>query len=246
MMRKWLRTASVSSLDGRCLFRRRSDERCRTGTGTPVFVSRTLGFAVDVRGRLSPLLPRGQTTPSCSTLRNQPEMRPTAPPVLPTADIRWLRRVPKMMTPDWADRLVGSVRAYGPNMQGKLPVMRARAGMFTGHLFLYIRWSVVTPTDFSTGLVFATQEHQYRVLRCNGPHLQPHTNRWPVRRTFTGIPHIHYLTAFFQSKAVAYGTHRYQGDGFAMCTSLYSDSYLDAIQVLGSKVNIQSQGRLFT
>lgn len=149
---------------------------------------------------------------------------------------------------DWIEALIASERPEGPNRRAQLPVMTLYAEPLRGELYLYLRRSISTTVDFSVGLIFHdVQGNHYPIVRCNGPTPQAHTNRYPKRtgrhRIFA-LPHIHYLTALYQRHA-AVNSKTVQMDGHAIPTRLYWSNYRDAIRVLGKKVCIESQGRLF-
>lgn len=163
-------------------------------------------------------------------------------PILPDADISLLLSLQKPVEDeDWRGRLF-------PPGEVTLTDFRARVDLgdlpssspMRGRMHLYSRRNLdpAVHGDWSVGLVYTDYaEHSYRVLRCNGPHPTPHTNRLE-NVTFTALPHIHRLTERYQAHK------RTKGDGYAEPTDAYS-SMEGALEHLATLVNLTAAGRLF-
>lgn len=146
----------------------------------------------------------------------------------PAADIQALLRVEKIVTVDWRREILDRVRPVGRH--------RVRiAAVARGELHVYGRCGT-DPDDYSTGLVlYDLSNNATTLLRLNGPHPGPHTNRFPKHVTLDVVPHAHYLTELYQRELLA-GT-KVQPTGFALPTTAYRD--IDgAMRALARRANI--------
>ncbi len=95
----------------------------------------------------------------------------------------------------------------------------------SGNLFrVTVRRNKVNAFDFSIILIFRDKDgKEYRLVRYNGRHPSPHTNKWEKEQ---GLPDYRFDPAFHIHRA----TERYQEagyliDGFAEVTTSYHDFY---------------------
>jgi hypothetical protein len=116
-----------------------------------------------------------------------------------------------------------------------LKVLDLNSGPTRGELHVYARQGT-SPGDFSTGLIlYDLDGDPLRIIRMNGPHSNPHVNRFPKRLTFPVTPHVHYLTERYQRERQAKG--KVGPDGYALCTTAYSD-IRGALMALARRTNL--------
>lgn len=130
-------------------------------------------------------------------------------PALSPAEIRTMRTIPKRVVGrrgakgverDWIAELLEQVDHGGIHWIGLTTVLDNTplpASMNNGSFEVGARRGIA-PHDYSALLrfTFATGA-AVMIMRVNGPHTSPHTNRIDGRANanFTAVPHTHYLTA---------------------------------------------------
>jgi len=140
------------------------------------------------------------------------------PRILSDDEIAELWAEPKPMPDNWERRLAPQEKS---NRQHRERDLRLTGN--AGHEFrVVLRQSVMNPLDFSVILTLIDGDGtEYRLLRYNGRHPSPHTNKWEKARrregaTFESCFHIHKATERYQVEYGAKGI-----DGYAEPTERY-------------------------
>lgn len=162
-------------------------------------------------------------------------------PILVDRDIGWLMTVPKPISDsNWRRRLLpppeGRIDCRGRLDLDDLP----DGGPLGGSLHVYSRRNLREEVsgDWSVGLVYTDYAgNSYRVVRCNGPHQTPHTNRIEGQH-IVATPHVHFLTERYQRH------RRASPDGYAEATDAYS-TIEESLDHLATLVNLVPSGILF-
>lgn len=113
-------------------------------------------------------------------------------------------------------------------------------GPVRGTLFLFVRWVIAHPQNFSAGLGFQdlAGNGPYRVVRCNGYHPGPHINRLESTVIPPETRHVHFTTERYIKASAPWH------DGFAVETDEFKDLQ-GAVQHLATLTNLVPEGRMF-
>lgn len=99
------------------------------------------------------------------------------------------------------------------------------------------RWN---PFSVGLGVRRLDGSDQLRIVRMNGPHLNPHTNPFPERHTLPVGSHVHYLTERGIQEQRNQPAKKQKGDQYALLTVAYGD-IRGALRLLARRTNIQRQ-----
>jgi hypothetical protein len=163
-------------------------------------------------------------------------------PQLSKSEIEYLFELPKPIeNPKWRSDLLANPRVRGANRNSEMSLVDLNFGLVRGNLKLFVRQSLRIPDDFSVGIAYTdlTGKASCRLIRCNGPHPQAHTNSLdPGRLRFFDTPHVHTLTETYLQSPIHEGEHH------AEPTDAYEDVQ-GALEHLAQLANLQPVNRLW-
>lgn len=157
--------------------------------------------------------------------------------ILTDQEITDLISEPKVVPNNWFTRLETEDKAHYQHKEKEVEVEGSKGNLFR----IILRQNNLNELDFSIILALREKDSNaiYRLVRFNGKHPSPHTNKWEKENR---QPNHKFVPAFYIHKATQrYQESSYDIDGYAEVTSSYSDFHSALAQFL-LECNIRQEG----
>ena len=180
--------------------------------------------------------PRHMLPPGSQGEREKMGRRRENLPILSDEILDRLREMPKPIRDlTWDVDLLAPKKIDGASRKARYYIHDLDLNGVPGTLFVFTRFTIANPRDFTAGLGLDDGTDLYWLLRCNGYHPMIHRNAMENTVVPPETRHIHTAT----ERYLASRDHRH--DGFAEATDAYDD-LPGAVDELWRRTNMTAEG----